>query len=235
MSDTLLGQNGLFDPLRIQQPDPGQVSLADAWTANTKALGDEIARQRQISADQGLWGPNGITPAGARDAGMQMGHGLALASTAPEAKIAPMDPISHMLDAVSQSPKARWGLRITDEPIEVGTTLPPSRVWDDSKPTNQTLDGTSVVGIVGNNRAGIEKALAQAGIAPFGKPWNYYPGQHVTLVRGDTWKPGYDDLEHIIPNANAIASYQKADDGPSALQPLPNTIPAAMGGSQPSQ
>jgi hypothetical protein len=86
MSDTLLGQNALFDPLRIQQPDPGQVSLSDAWTANTKALGDEIARQRQISADRGLWGPQGITPAGARDAGMQMAMGTALASTAPADK-----------------------------------------------------------------------------------------------------------------------------------------------------
>jgi hypothetical protein len=80
------GTNQLFDPLRIQapEPDPGQVSLADAWSANTKALGDYLkpepagpntgqvsladawsantklltdylARQQQAAQDQGLW------------------------------------------------------------------------------------------------------------------------------------------------------------------------------------
>jgi hypothetical protein len=39
------GRNQLFDPLRIQQPDPSQPSVADAWSANTKALGDIIHSQ----------------------------------------------------------------------------------------------------------------------------------------------------------------------------------------------
>jgi hypothetical protein len=83
MSGTLPGQNGLFDPLRIQQPDPGQVSLSDAWTANTRALGDEIAQQRQISADRGLWANGAPTPAGWIDAANQTGNALLMGTTTP--------------------------------------------------------------------------------------------------------------------------------------------------------
>jgi hypothetical protein len=75
---TGLGNGDSDNPLTQGAP-----TWADAASNFYSNVTDWIARQRQISADQGLWGPNGITPAGARDAGMQMGQGLALASTAP--------------------------------------------------------------------------------------------------------------------------------------------------------
>jgi hypothetical protein len=61
-----------------QAPTP-----ADAATFNVQAASDWIAQQRAISEARGLWGPDGPTPAGARDAGMQAAGALALATTGP--------------------------------------------------------------------------------------------------------------------------------------------------------
>lgn len=58
-------------------------SWADAATQTGNAVNDWIAGQRAQSAQMGLWGPQGITPAGARQAGMQTAGALAMATTAP--------------------------------------------------------------------------------------------------------------------------------------------------------
>jgi hypothetical protein len=65
-----------------QPPTP-----ADAYAFNQGAVGDYIAQQRAQSEAMGLWGPGGITPAGARAAGGQVATGLALASTAPKGDV----------------------------------------------------------------------------------------------------------------------------------------------------
>ena len=78
-------------------PDPnnpltqGTPTLADAWSYNAQAAQDWVNQQRAISQQQGLWGPQGITPAGARQAGGQMANMLAMATTAPGAKGATLD------------------------------------------------------------------------------------------------------------------------------------------------
>jgi hypothetical protein len=83
------GTNQLFDPLRIQPTDPGQVSLADAWSANTKLLTDYLARQQQAAQDQGLWTGGQVwegghpTAAGVVNAAGQTAQGVMMGTTAP--------------------------------------------------------------------------------------------------------------------------------------------------------
>jgi hypothetical protein len=70
-------------------PDPsnpltqGAPTLADAWQYNAQSAQNWINQQRAISAQQGLWGPQGITPQGARSAGGQMANMLAMATISP--------------------------------------------------------------------------------------------------------------------------------------------------------
>jgi hypothetical protein len=83
------GTNQLFDPLRIQQPDPGQVSLADAWSANTKLLTDYLTQQQQAAQDQGLWTGGQVwegghpTGAGVVDAAGKVAQGVLMGTAAP--------------------------------------------------------------------------------------------------------------------------------------------------------
>jgi hypothetical protein len=58
-------------------------SLADAWSYNTHAVQDWVTRQRAISEQQGLWGPQGITPAGVVNAAGQTAQGIMMGTTAP--------------------------------------------------------------------------------------------------------------------------------------------------------
>jgi hypothetical protein len=81
-------------------PDPnnpltqGAPTLADAWQFNANAAQDWVNQQRAQSAQMGLWGPGGITSAGARAAGGQMANMLALATTAPGKAIYELNPYS---------------------------------------------------------------------------------------------------------------------------------------------
>jgi hypothetical protein len=75
--------------LRIEQPDPQQVSLADAWTANTRMLGDYLAQQQAEAQRRGLWTGGQVwegghpTAAGATDAAGQYAQGVLMGTTAP--------------------------------------------------------------------------------------------------------------------------------------------------------
>jgi hypothetical protein len=64
---------------------PAQTQQGDALADLYRRVSDEIDRQRQISEDRGLWADGAPTPAGSRDAAMQLGQGLVLGSTAPRA------------------------------------------------------------------------------------------------------------------------------------------------------
>jgi hypothetical protein len=81
--------NQLFRPLAIEQPDPQQVSLADAWTANTRMLGDYLAQQQAEAQQRGLWTGGQVwegghpTAAGATDAANQYAQGVLMGTTAP--------------------------------------------------------------------------------------------------------------------------------------------------------
>ena len=164
-----------------------------------------------------------------REAAQAYGHALLAGSVAPGAKVGVVDPVQHILSQIKADPAAKWGLRIVDEPIQggVGSVLPPSRVWNDGKPTDQLLPGTSAVGIRGQNQKAVETALRRAGIAPYGNGYDYYPGQHVYLIKGASAAKGYDPEERIIPNAQIVSRYFKGDDGPSALQPTTGGAAAA--------
>jgi hypothetical protein len=80
--------NQLMRPgIQAASPPPNPLgptpSLADAWSYNTQAAQDWINQQRAISAQQGLWGPQGITPAGVVNAAQQTAQGIMMGTTAP--------------------------------------------------------------------------------------------------------------------------------------------------------
>jgi hypothetical protein len=81
-----------------------------------------------------------------------------------------------------------FGLRRTERPLVVGSVLDPSRVWIDGEPTDEYLDGTSVVYVAS---AGV---IADA----LSKIEQYY-GDHIALVgaaRERGW--GEDANERIL-------------------------------------
>jgi hypothetical protein len=209
-------------PTAADAADWHRQNLADTW---------------QAAKDPQFW----------QEAANQYRNALLMGTTAPETKalramtpgaesanVTSMDPIQHMLAQIAADPKSKWGVRVTPDPIEggAGTVLPPSRIWDDGAPTDKVLSGTSTVGIGGADQQSLEAALAQAGIAPYGKPWQYYPGEHVYLVKGPSARKGYDDGERIIRNAQVVAGYRKADAGPSSLLPVQSDTPAFGGQGQ---
>lgn len=210
------------DPFAAAAPTP-----ADAYTANAQAYQAWLAQQRASGVASGMIDPQTGWPTrnALIDAARQYGGALIGGTTAPgKASMPAMDPIKHMLDHIAADPEATWGLRVLDEPIAggPGTMLHPSRVWDDGTPTEDLLHGVSTVGINGADQKALEKALGHAGVAPYGKPHAYYYGEHVYLVKGEpeSGTPGYDAGEQIIPDAQVVAAYRKADAGPSALLPV---------------
>lgn len=61
----------------------GTPTLADAWRTNAQMAQDWIDQQRAVSAQRGLWDGQGMTVAGARDAGGQLANALMMGTTAP--------------------------------------------------------------------------------------------------------------------------------------------------------
>lgn len=82
--------SGSLSPYALPAPaitDAAQPpSMADAWQANVKALGDFIANQRAKSAAMGLWNDQTGMPtqAGLVNAAQQYGNGVMMGTTAPE-------------------------------------------------------------------------------------------------------------------------------------------------------
>jgi ADP-Ribosyltransferase in polyvalent proteins len=86
--------NTLFDPSVVGAPQntlAPQPTWADAWQFNAEHAQAELERQRAISEQRGLWGPNGPTPTGARDAAQQAAMGVIMGTTAPGARGVPLD------------------------------------------------------------------------------------------------------------------------------------------------
>lgn len=101
-----------------------------------------------------------------------------------------------------------FGLRVTEEPLEVGKAAPPSRVWVDGEPTAELLDGPSVHQI--RTEADIERALAAAGFET-GSPSSYYFGPHVSLIGSDRASVGEDPYELIFGDGgNVLRSWLKS-------------------------
>lgn len=88
------------------------------------------------------------------------------------------------------------GIRLDDEAYEEGDILPVSRVWDNGEPTEDVLDGTSVIGLYWHRMLRSRKA-AEALVA-------LYPYRHAYLVIGMFGENGEDEGELIIRNAKVV-------------------------------
>jgi hypothetical protein len=84
----MMAGNALLSPEPIDatrvNPLAPQPTWADAAQNVAANVGGWIADQRAQSEQQGLWGPGGITPAGARQAGMQVGMAPIMGTAGPK-------------------------------------------------------------------------------------------------------------------------------------------------------
>ena len=199
-------------------PDPnnpltqGTPTLADAWSYNAQAAQDWVNQQRAISAQQGLWGPQGITPAGAQAAGGQMANVLAMATTAPGAKGATLDNPAF----------AKWfgGSKIVDESGKPQVWYHGSNAdveaFDLSKagqgrghPSEQAIFLTSEPKAAGDfaGTVGSDEGAANSGIVypvhvraenPYVSTMDYYNGGAMAREIATAKKLGHDSI--VFPN-----------------------------------
>ncbi len=102
-----------------------------------------------------------------------------------------------------------YGIRVVEEPvetIEIGSTLPESRVWIDNDPTDETLGGTSAVLVCADRDAvasDLETAISKATKAG-------YSGQTILLIGGrDGYTLGEDSREVIIRRAVVLGAWSR--------------------------
>lgn len=112
-----------------------------------------------------------------------------------------------------------YGLRVEDvsTPGEVGDGLASSRVWVDGVPTDEELDGTSVIGLskASNgdpDRSEIDKAMKMLGLSDDQGLRSGYVGKVVYVVGGTARQYGEDPGEHILRNAEIVAVYTRDGD-----------------------
>jgi hypothetical protein len=108
-----------------------------------------------------------------------------------------------------------YGLRVTEDPLEIGKAAPASRHWVDGNPTDEMLDGPSVYEI--RREEDIDRALAAAGFSTGHRPAaGYYYGPHVSLIGSDKAQAGEDAGEMIFGGGgNVLRSWLKSF-GPGA-------------------
>lgn len=96
------------------------------------------------------------------------------------------------------------GLRSDNKKYRAGDYLPDSRVWDDGWVTEETLSGTSVIGLMDGYTRGYKdvtrKQAEQAVKLIAGYPWKY-----VYLVAGESMSWGEDQEEWVLRSARVIA------------------------------
>lgn len=105
-----------------------------------------------------------------------------------------------------------YGLRVTKEPLEVGKPTPPSRQWYQDKPEEgefldhgEWLAGPSTVGV--GSEKDIERALRMSHLVRPRFDEGYYPGGHVSIVRGSGYERGVDPGEWILHDAETVLSW----------------------------
>jgi hypothetical protein len=131
--------------------------------------------------------------------------------------------ISQILDAIKRDGRVEgWGLRVIDVDPDVGSDgfLPPSFVWDNGDQTEETLNGTSAVGIRELSESGIDKALRLLGVGGSGEN-GFYFGDRVLLVNGEPKGSGEDAGEVILAEAELIGQWKKSGSGPNEILPNP--------------
>lgn len=102
-----------------------------------------------------------------------------------------MEMTERITEIVASGKYAYYGLRVVeDEPtLAIGSTLPPSRRWVDGDPTDDYLEGTSVIAIT--PCTGVSAALNLL------RP---YYGSYLLVV-------GYEEFEHGQDSGEAIAKW----------------------------
>jgi hypothetical protein len=97
----MMAGNALLSPEPIDatrvNPLTPQPTWADAAQNVAANVGGWIADQRAQSEQQGLWGPGGITPAGARQAGTQVGMAPIMGTAGPKGELGAMPGVSRIL------------------------------------------------------------------------------------------------------------------------------------------
>jgi hypothetical protein len=93
--------------------------------------------------------------------------------------------VAAVRQAISEYDYSHYGLRVLEDLPDDAETIGPSRRWDDNDPTDEYLEGTSVIAVDGHT---IEKALKLA--------TSYY-GRYVVLVGSDA-HAGYGEDEGEI-------------------------------------
>lgn len=114
------------------------------------------------------------------------------------------------LDA-EKSPHDVIGLRVTDEPLKVGTRPPNSYHWLDNSWTNEALDGVSTIGL-GHHGAMLtpEDALVMAGYqSGVRRPHGYYYGDNVSIIGGSRASGGTDFGEFVIRDPIVLGTWKK--------------------------
>jgi hypothetical protein len=103
--------------------------------------------------------------------------------------------------------KGGYGLRAIDgHTVAVGDVLRSSNRWENDKKTKRVLSGTSGISF-GKTKTEQVKALNLMGIVPPGFGKNYfqgYWGEQLALVKGSTYRKGYDASEIVIRDAVVV-------------------------------
>ena len=123
---------------------------------------------------------------------------------------------------------ARYGLRVTQEPLTVGSKPPNSRVWDDGDPTNDMLDGASTIEFDPTDLDSIENAIRAA---------TSYDGDHVSVIGADRYEFGQDKGELVMKDGRVVATFEREsrayNDKPLKLV-IGGEPDSAMGGTAPA-
>ena len=102
-----------------------------------------------------------------------------------------------ILSAIESGSHEYYGIRIEDGvEYKIGDYANKSRIWDDGNPTENTLNGTSCIGMPSNaSLEDIERAIKTAGI---------YYGTSCYLIAGNSMEFGEDAGEYIIQGAEVV-------------------------------
>ena len=102
-----------------------------------------------------------------------------------------------ILSAIESGSHEYYGIRIEDGvEYKIGDPANKSRIWDDGNPTENTLNGTSCIGLsFSASLEDVERAIKTAGI---------YYGTNVYLIAGNSMEFGEDAGEYIIQGAEVV-------------------------------
>lgn len=103
--------------------------------------------------------------------------------------------LEQIRQAIEQGEYEYYGIRVDDGvDYKLGDQAADSRIWIDGDATEDTLDGTSCIGI--RSEDGIETALQLA---------DAYYGDRVYLIGGNSMTYGEDAGEYVIQDATVVA------------------------------